>query len=326
MGDNGRLYIDEAVVPAYKALLPHVDMIVPNQFEAESVSHLSMRSPTRIISHPKSNAVLFQARGSDHVCIRVLSDTKITSLETLSSAVSTLHRTYRIPHIIVTSVRFDPASPTFSLVGSTARSDFSARIFRIEFPAIDCQFQGTGDMFAALILVRLREAVLSPPSSSESTTSSSSSGPSFHSPSQGQQPQSRTPLRTTKSWMSTDDVRAAALPLATAAKKVLASMQAILARTKAHYDRSLDDMATTLQQESSSEKRLHLRRTRAAEVQLVRNTRFLLYPPSLSATVKDSPSTVVKGGEEEGEKKEAEGEKEKEKEEGERPAYPIVEA
>ena len=38
MGDNGQLYIDEAVVPAYKALLPHVDMIVPNQFEAESVS------------------------------------------------------------------------------------------------------------------------------------------------------------------------------------------------------------------------------------------------------------------------------------------------
>ena len=131
--------------------------------------------------------------------------------------------------------------------------------------------------------------------------------------------------------MSPDDVRAAALPLATAAKKVLASMQAILARTKAYYDRSLNDMATTLQQESSSEKRLHLRRTRAAEVQLVRNTRFLLYPPSPSAAVKDRPSTVVKEGEEgeeedeEEEKKEVGDEKKKEKDEGEGPTYRIVE-
>lgn len=37
MGDNGKLYVAEDVVPAYKSLLPHADLILPNQFEAEYV-------------------------------------------------------------------------------------------------------------------------------------------------------------------------------------------------------------------------------------------------------------------------------------------------
>jgi pyridoxine kinase len=35
MGDNGKLYVAPEVVPAYKALLPYADLILPNQFEAE---------------------------------------------------------------------------------------------------------------------------------------------------------------------------------------------------------------------------------------------------------------------------------------------------
>ena len=35
MGDNGTLYVAEDVVPAYKLLIPHADLILPNQFEAE---------------------------------------------------------------------------------------------------------------------------------------------------------------------------------------------------------------------------------------------------------------------------------------------------
>lgn len=35
MGDNGKLYVAEDVVPAYQSLLPHADLILPNQFEAE---------------------------------------------------------------------------------------------------------------------------------------------------------------------------------------------------------------------------------------------------------------------------------------------------
>lgn len=35
MGDNGRLYVAEECVPAYKSLIRDADLIVPNQFEAE---------------------------------------------------------------------------------------------------------------------------------------------------------------------------------------------------------------------------------------------------------------------------------------------------
>lgn len=35
MGDDGRIYVSEDVVPAYKGLLRDADLILPNQFEAE---------------------------------------------------------------------------------------------------------------------------------------------------------------------------------------------------------------------------------------------------------------------------------------------------
>lgn len=35
MGDQGRLYVNEDVVPVYRTLLRDADLILPNQFEAE---------------------------------------------------------------------------------------------------------------------------------------------------------------------------------------------------------------------------------------------------------------------------------------------------
>jgi len=35
MGDQGRLYVNDDVVPAYKKMIGHADLILPNQFEAE---------------------------------------------------------------------------------------------------------------------------------------------------------------------------------------------------------------------------------------------------------------------------------------------------
>lgn len=35
MGDNGKLYVAEDVVPAYRSLIPYADLILPNKFEAE---------------------------------------------------------------------------------------------------------------------------------------------------------------------------------------------------------------------------------------------------------------------------------------------------
>lgn len=35
MGDDGRMYVAEDVLPAYKGLLRDADLILPNQYEAE---------------------------------------------------------------------------------------------------------------------------------------------------------------------------------------------------------------------------------------------------------------------------------------------------
>lgn len=214
MGDQGRLYVTEDVVPAYKRLLREADLILPNQFEAE-----------------------------------VLSGIKITSLDTLKNAIATLHREHRIPHIIVTSVSFDASSPTLSVVGSTRRTDGTPRFFRIDIPRIDCFFSGTGDMFAALTVVRLREAAVA------------------------------ANLEKTTSWMSPDGVEASELPLAKAVEKVLASMHAVLRKTKTAMDETLKGMeGGALDMESASEAQRHLRKTKAAEVRLVRNLDDLRHP------------------------------------------------
>lgn len=130
-----------------------------------------------------------------------------------------------------------------SVIGSTARADFSPRIFKIDVPAIDCFFSGTGDMFAALTVVRLREAV------------------------------TEANLSSTKSWVSPDNIKATDLPLAKAAEKVVGSMHAILVKTKEARDLDLEGMGGPLgamEKEKDSEKRLGLRRTKAAEVRVVR--------------------------------------------------------
>ncbi|OAA49394.1 pyridoxine kinase [Metarhizium rileyi] len=130
MGDNGKLYVAEDVVPAYKGLIGHADLILPNQFEAE-----------------------------------LLSAVKIVDLVSLSAAIQALHDKYRIPHVIITSVSFSPEQPPshLSVIGSSMTSTGKARLFKISFPSIDCYFCGTGDMFGALLTARMREAVQSVP-------------------------------------------------------------------------------------------------------------------------------------------------------------------
>lgn len=106
-------------------------------------------------------------------------------------------------------------------------------------------------MFAALTLVRLREAVAE----------------------QG--------LTQTKSWVSSDDVEAMDLPLAKAVEKVLGSMQVVLEKTKEARDESLENMGGlfgAVEKERDGEKRTHLRRTKAAEIRLVRNLTALREP------------------------------------------------
>ena len=170
-----------------------------------------------------------------------------------------------MPHVIVTSVRTASDSTTLSVVGSSVRSDGTTpRLFRITIPSIDCFFSGTGDMFAALTVVRLREAAVA------------------------------ADLLGKKSWMSEDRVAAEQLPLARAAEKVLASMGAVLSKTKEAVDREVKGMEDrefgvvdrdtkpvgTEEEEKGQEdeKRSHLVKTKAAEIRLVRNVRDLKEP------------------------------------------------
>lgn len=89
MGDEGRLYVNEDVVPAYKGLLMDADLILPNQYEAE-----------------------------------LLSGVRIEELKGVGKAVEVLHTMYRVPHIVVTSLRLrqDTEGPEMlTIVGSSAR-------------------------------------------------------------------------------------------------------------------------------------------------------------------------------------------------------------
>ncbi|KAG6053082.1 hypothetical protein E4U17_005056 [Claviceps sp. LM77 group G4] len=127
MGDNGRIYVAEEVVPAYKGLVGYADLILPNQFEAE-----------------------------------LLSEVKIHDMQSLKAAIQALHDKYHIPHVIITSVHFSlpgQAPEQLSVVGSSMSSAGEARLFQITFPSIDCYFCGTGDMFGALVTARMRQAV-----------------------------------------------------------------------------------------------------------------------------------------------------------------------
>lgn len=104
-------------------------------------------------------------------------------------------------------------------------------------PSIDCVFSGTGDLFAALTVVRFRQAA-------------STAG-----------------LGGTRSWVSPDEVEATQLPLAKVAEQVMASMHTVLEKTKVARDEALEGMPE-LDRES---RKSRLRRTKAAEVRVVRN-------------------------------------------------------
>jgi pyridoxine kinase len=248
---------------------------------------------------------------------RLLSDTPITDLKSLAAAIQVLHKTYQVPHVIITSLRLTrdnhtissrapskPAStagsgthtpseaqlldaaishpstwPTpssekprapqinldevenLTIIGSTATSDYKPRLFRIDTPQLPLFFSGTGDMFAALTIPRLIEAVQATPD-----------------------------LSTKPSWRSSDDVPADELPLAKAVQKVLASMQAVLAKTAETCHEKMEVYDAHLEKEGHGEgdeahdertQKRHLALMNASEVKVVRYVKELLDPPDL---------------------------------------------
>jgi pyridoxine kinase len=185
-------------------------------------------------------------------------------MPSIARAIQVMHERYGIPHIIITSVSLphpDHPVSSLSVVGSSMTSDRRARAFKIVFPAIDCYFSGTGDMFAALMVVRMREAVHNDSGEGEGL------------------------LTARESWLSDDSVDALDLPLAKAAEKVLASMHEVLTKTAETMERTVKKAAAELAAEAdgvvgaeAEEKKLHLLKSKAAELRLVRHLDSLRFP------------------------------------------------
>lgn len=193
------------------------------------------------------------------MCVRLLSEVSITDMPSIGRAIQVMHERYGIPHIVITSVSLphpDHPVSSLSVVGSTMTSARRPRAFKIVFPAIDCYFCGTGDMFAALVTVRTREAVCN------------NGG-----------------LMERESWLSEDSVDALDLPLARAAEKVLASMHEVLTKTAETMDRTmrkalveLADGPDGVGRPEAEEKKMHLLKSKAAELKLVRHLDSLRFP------------------------------------------------
>ncbi|KAG0047643.1 putative pyridoxal kinase [Gryganskiella cystojenkinii] len=165
MGDHDQLYVQPDVIPIYKGLLKFAKAITPNQFEAE-----------------------------------ILADKKITDIKSCLEVIEILHKT-GVEHVVLTSVTLSskdireytrsttgsaevvvtpltnghsgPASSSLYCVCSSASSasDSKPRAFAIGFPTYDGYFTGTGDLFSALLVARLHEALQEKESIPSSNTS-----------------------------------------------------------------------------------------------------------------------------------------------------------
>ncbi|RCK57776.1 putative pyridoxal kinase BUD17 [Candida viswanathii] len=110
LGDNGKMYVDEKVVPVYKEIFATglVSLITPNQFEFE-----------------------------------VLSGVKIESWDDVKRAIGEFRKDYDVENIVLSSVSINNK---LYCVGSTPEETFYVPI-----KTIDCNFNGCGDLFTALM-------------------------------------------------------------------------------------------------------------------------------------------------------------------------------
>ncbi|KAG9325378.1 hypothetical protein KVV02_004153 [Mortierella alpina] len=150
MGDNGQLYVQPDVIPIYRELMKFASAITPNQFEAE-----------------------------------VLADKKITDVKSCLEVIEILHNT-GVEHVVLTSVALSPrdiaehtarspAATNGYHIGSqeseraddesmlycicSSKVDQDVKVHAIGFPTYDGYFTGTGDLFSALLVARLDEAI-----------------------------------------------------------------------------------------------------------------------------------------------------------------------
>ena len=112
LGDNGKLYVAEDMVPQLRELVKMSDYATPNQFEAEVLTGTSITCMKDAIK----------------VCDIILS--------------------WGVKRVVITSVEFASDPSTLHVVGT----DGSGSYYKISVPKLDIYFSGTGDLTTALLL------------------------------------------------------------------------------------------------------------------------------------------------------------------------------
>lgn len=120
MGDEGQLYVSDTVIPVYRKILSKggVDIITPNQFEAE-----------------------------------LLVDFKIDSKETLQRALIDLHTKLQVQNVVISSLKFTDIDQILTITSTNFNGQIVSNYF--EIPLIDSYFTGVGDLFSALLVDRV---------------------------------------------------------------------------------------------------------------------------------------------------------------------------
>ncbi|CAK5267384.1 unnamed protein product [Mycena citricolor] len=130
--DSGHLYVAADVIPIYRRILPLSTIITPNWFEVET-----------------------------------LTDTPLKDIESLRSALRILHKTYRVPNVVISSIPLADwlKSALPARLSSAVDSDLNyllciASSATAESSVVHAQivqqlpgyFSGVGDLFSALLL------------------------------------------------------------------------------------------------------------------------------------------------------------------------------
>ncbi|XP_067945737.1 pyridoxal kinase-like isoform X2 [Watersipora subatra] len=124
MGDDGRFYVDEALLPIYQdEVLSVADIVVPNQFEMECLTGM-----------------------------------KISTVADAVKAMRALHE--KGPSTVVLSSRDLGDHENLVMLASERQGDGSYTTFQQLIPKVPTSFTGTGDLFAALLLAWLEKAPL----------------------------------------------------------------------------------------------------------------------------------------------------------------------
>lgn len=123
MGDNGAMYVPEALLPVYRdKVVPVADIITPNQFEAE------LLTGRKISTEKDAVEAMDQLHGMGP-------DTVVITSSDLLSSLGDQYLVALGSHITV-----------------KADGTKEKQLIRMDIPKVDAVFVGTGDLFAAMLL------------------------------------------------------------------------------------------------------------------------------------------------------------------------------